>query len=244
MRVKAIVKYKGTNYHGWQKQIGDRTIQGVIEEVLSKVLDTNISIYASGRTDAGVHALGQVFHFNTHKKDLDLDRLRYSLNMLLDSDINIISLEEVDKDFHARFQVKSKTYEYRITLKSKDPFKYQSSYVCPYPMNVSLFKQSLMKFIGKHDFRNLTSKESDDEQDFNREIYNISFKKYKDDITITFNGNGFMRYMIRYIVGVSLAIAEGKEDISYIDTILDNKERQIVSYKAPAEGLYLIKVEY
>ena len=244
MRIKGIVRYKGTNYHGWQKQVGDKTIEGAIEDALSKILDNPTCIYASGRTDAGVHALGQVFHFNTHKKDLDLSRLRYSLNMILDPDIEILSLEEVDKSFHARFLVKKKKYEYRISLESKNPFLYELAYVCPYPINVSLLKKSILKFVGKHDFRNLTSKEIDDEQDFNREIYSIEFKKYKNNITISFIGNGFMRFMIRYMVGVSLAIAMGKEDISYIDTVLDNKDRKIVSYKAPAEGLYLVEVYY
>lgn len=244
MRVKAIVKYKGTNYHGWQKQIGDRTIQGEIEEVLSKVLDTNISIYASGRTDAGVHALGQVFHFDTLKEDIDLNRLRYSINMMLDNDIEILSLERVSDNFHSRYDVKVKKYEYKIKLKSKDPFNYQTSYICPYPLDINLFETSIKKFIGKHDFRNLTSKEIDDEQDFIREIYSIDFNIDKEDISIIFTGNGFMRYMIRYMVGVALAISMKKEDITYIDEILDNKDRKIISYKAPAEGLYLVEVTY
>ena len=244
MRIKAIVKYKGTNYHGWQKQVGDRTIQGVIEEVLSKVLDTPINIYASGRTDAGVHALGQVFHFDINKDNIDLDRLRYSINMMLDNNIEILSMEKADDNFHSRYDAKVKKYEYKIKLKSKDPFEYETSYVCPYPMNISLFKKAILKFVGKHDFRNLTSKEIDDEQDFIRDIYSIELKKNKDKISIIFTGNGFMRYMIRYMVGVALAIAQNKEDISYIDNILDNKERKIVSYKAPAEGLYLVEVKY
>ena len=244
MRIKAIVKYKGTNYHGWQKQIGDRTIQGVIEEALSKVLDTQINIYASGRTDAGVHASGQVFHFDINKDNLDLDRLRYSINMMLDNDIEIVSFEKVDNNFHSRYDAKVKIYEYKIVLKSKDPFKYETSYVCPYPMNLSLFKKAISKFVGKHDFRNLTSKEIDDEQDFVRDIYWIDIKKKDDELSIMFYGNGFMRYMIRYMVGVALAITQNKEDISYIDNILDNKERKIVSYKAPPEGLMLVDVSY
>ena len=244
MRIKGVVRYKGTNYHGWQKQVDDKTVEGAIEDALSKILDDKICIYASGRTDAGVHALGQVFHFNTYKKDLDLSRLRYSLNMILDQDIEILSLEEVDKSFHARFDVKKKKYEYWISLESKDPFLYESTYVCPYPVNISLLKKAILKFMGKHDFRNLTSKEIDDEQDFIREIYSIDFKKRNNIITITFVGNGFMRYMIRYMVGVALAIAMKKENISYIDQILDTKDRNIVSYKAPAEGLYLVEVYY
>lgn len=244
MRVKAIVSYKGNNYHGWQKQVGDKTIEGAIEDVLSKVLDTPINIYASGRTDAGVHALGQVFHFDVDKDNLDLNRLLYSINMMLDDDIKILSLNEADSNFHSRYSAKEKIYEYRIILDNKDPFNYETSYVCPYPLDINLLKESLKKFIGKHDFRNLTSKEIDEEDDFIREIYSINIKEDNNQISIFFRGNGFMRYMIRFMVGVGLSIAEHKEDISYIDTILDNKERNIISYKAPPNGLYLVEVVY
>ena len=111
-------------------------------------------------------------------------------------------------------------------------------------MDIPLLKESLKKFIGKHDFRNLTSKEIDEEDDFIREIYSIDIKEDNNQISIFFRGNGFMRYMIRFMVGVGLAIAEHKEDISYIDTILDNKERNIISYKTPPNGLYLLEVKY
>ena len=243
MRIKCVCRYNGKNYHGWQKQVGDITIEGVIEEKLSQVLNEDIHIYASGRTDAGVHALGQVFHFIVHKDELDLDKLRYSINLMLPEDIEILSMEQVDDKFHARFDVKVKTYEYKILLSSKDPFHYESHYVCPYPIDIDLFKKALFMFEGSHDFRSLTSKE-EDEREFVREIYKIEFKQVDNEISILFTGNGFMRYMIRYMVGVALAISMHKEDISYIRTILDNKERNIVSYKAPAEGLYLVSVEY
>ena len=244
MRIKGIVSYKGNNYHGWQKQVGDNSIEEEIEKVLSKVLDEPINIYASGRTDAGVHAYGQVFHFDTHKESVDLSRLTYSLNMMLNEDIKIISLEKVDDNFHARYSAKAKIYEYKILLRSKDPFNYETHYLCPYPIDIYLLKESLKKFIGVHDFRNLSSKE-EDEDDFVREIYSIDINHNNDEINIIFKGNGFMRYMIRFIVGVSLAISQNKEDISYIDMILnEDNPRNITSYKAPAEGLYLVEVEY
>lgn len=244
MRVKAIVKYRGTNYHGWQKQIGDNSVQVEIETVLSKVLDEPISIYASGRTDAGVHALGQAFHFDTTKDNQDLERLKYSINLMLSKDIQILSFEKVADDFHSRYQAKVKTYEYKIILSSKEPFAYDLAFVCPYQINFGLLKEAMNRFTGKHDFKNLTSKEIDDEQGFVREIFDIHCEQVKNEITIRFTGNGFMRYMIRYMVGVALAIAMGREELSYIDEILDVDERKIVSYKAPAEGLYLVSVEY
>ena len=243
MKIKAIVSYNGKRYQGWQKQDNTLTVQGVIEETLSTYLNSETKIYGSGRTDTGVHAFGQVFHFET-LKDIDIDQMRYSLNRMLPDDIHIKSLEVVDNSFHARFSLKDKTYEYRISFKEKDPLERDNVYVCPFPTDIDTFKKCLLLFKGKHDFRNFTSKE-EDEDNFIRDIYDISFSDEEDTLVITFKGNGFMRYMIRFIVGVSLAIAQGKENEAYINKYLDNKdERHIVSYKAIASGLTLKKVTY
>ena len=130
MKIKAIVEYLGTYYHGWQKQINERSVQEEIEKVLSQILNTPTSIYGSGRTDAGVHAKGQTFHFELNK-DIDLDRLLYSSNMLLPSDIHIKSFEVVDDDFHARFSAKKKHYKYLINTGDKNPFNFDRTLYYP-----------------------------------------------------------------------------------------------------------------
>ena len=243
MRIKALLSYKGTNYFGYQKQVDKVTVQGVIEEKLSQVLNGEVSIYASGRTDAGVHASGQVFHFDVDK-EIDLGKLRYSLNKMLPNDIHIISLEYVDEDFHARFSLKDKNYIYKIIFKEKLPFEDELVYCCPFPTDVELFEKALMKFVGKHNFMDFTSKEEDEDM-FVREITDISFSNEGEVLLISITGDGFMRYMIRMMVGTALAIAMGKEKLDYIDEHLDSKkERNVVSYKAPAQGLYLNRVEY
>ena len=242
MRIKCIVEYQGTNYYGWQKQVGQISIEEVIEKVLSQILNTPINIYASGRTDAGVHAKGQVFHFDV-EKNVDLNRLKYSTNMMLPEDINILSMEEVENEFHARYAAKNKIYEYKILLKSKDPFNYKNAYLCPQELDIDLFKNALKKFEGEHNFQNYTSKE-EDEQNFIRNISKIEVKKDGELLSIRLTGNGFMRYMVRYIIGVSLVIASKKEPLSFINETLDQDKRHIVSYKAPAEGLYLLNVQY
>ena len=243
MRLFACVSYKGTNYQGWQKQKSAPTVQSEIEKVLSKILNTEINIYASGRTDAGVHANHQYFHFDIDK-DVDIDRLMYSTNCLLPKDIKINSLKRVDDDFHARFSAKKKEYKYIVNLKGNNPFNYELNAEMYLDVDDNLLKESLNLFIGEHNFQDFTSKEEDD-NNFVRTIYSASFKRSGDQLVISFVGNGFMRYQIRDMVATALMVAANKESIEFIKQHLkDKKERDIVSYKAPAEGLYLEEVYY
>ncbi|MCR4879506.1 MAG: tRNA pseudouridine(38-40) synthase TruA [Bacilli bacterium] len=242
MKILAKVEYLGTNYHGWQKQIDASSVQEEIEKVLSQIFNKEINIYGSGRTDAGVHAKGQTFHFEVDK-DVDLGRLKYSTNMLLPNDIHIISFERVSDDFHARFSAQGKHYQYRINTADKNPFNFNTTYHYPYPLNIALLKVALEGFKGKHNFQDFTSKE-EDEDGFVREISDVLLTQNGKELIIDFFGSGFMRYMIRYIVGTALAIASGKEDIKYIKDHLDSSTREITSYKAGSEGLFLIDVIY
>ena len=243
MRLFACVSYKGTNYQGWQKQKSAPTVQSEIEKVLSKILNTEINIYASGRTDAGVHANHQYFHFDIDK-DVDIDRLMYSTNCLLPKDIKINSLKRVDDDFHARFSAKKKEYKYIVNLKGNNPFNYELNAEMYLDVDDNLLKESLDLFIGEHNFQDFTSKEEDD-NNFVRTIYSTSFTRSGDQLVVSFIGNGFMRYQIRDMVATALMVASNKESIEFIKQHLkDKKERDIVSYKAPAEGLYLEEVYY
>lgn len=242
MKILAKVEYLGTSYHGWQKQPTDKSVQEEIEKVLSQILNTETNIYGSGRTDSGVHAKGQYFHFEINK-EVDLDKLLYSSNMMLPDDIHIISFKVVDDDFHARFSAKKKHYRYLINTGDKNPFIYGRTLFYPYPFNILKFIECLDKFEGTHNYQDFTSKEEDG-NGFIRTIHSIKVLQQEDDISIDLIGDGFMRYMIRDIIGTALAIASGKEDISYIDKHLDSTNREIVSYKAGSEGLYLIDVIY
>lgn len=243
MRVRGICSYKGTNYYGWQKQVGFVSVQSTIEEVLSKVYDTPITITGSGRTDAGVHALKQYFHYDT-VKEKDLKQLCYALNKMLPEDIKILSLEMVEDDFHSRYNAKKKIYEYRIVLKNKDPFQDELAFVYPMEFDFDLFKSALDKFVGKHNYQDFTSKE-EDEGGFIREIYEINVTKNDSDIKVRFIGNGFMRYQIRNMIGAAISVANKKETLDFIDYHLEEgKKREIISYKSPANGLYLVDVVY
>ena len=243
MRVLGVVSYKGTRFQGWQKQPTVITVQGEIEKALSQVLNSEVTIFGSGRTDAGVHALAQTFTFDM-SKDIDLDKLCFSINRMIDKDIKILSFKQVDDDFHARFSAKSKTYLYKIRLGVKDPFENEYQYIYPFEFDFDLFSKSLKQFEGKHCFKDFTSKE-EDEDGYVREIYQIVSKKHDNDITVEFTGNGFMRYQIRNMVGAALAVASKNEDLNFIPNHLkEEKNREICQYKAPPQGLYLVKVEY
>ena len=243
MRILGVCSYRGTNYDGWQKQVGFVSVQSTIEEALSKVYDAPINITGSGRTDVGVHAIRQYFHFDT-EKEKDLKQLAYSLNKMLPEDIKIVSFEEVANDFHARYNAKRKIYEYRIVLKNKDPFLDQLAYVYPMDFDFDLFKSVLDKFVGQHNYQDFTSKE-EDEGNFIREICAIKVDKNGNDVFVTFEGNGFMRYQIRNMIGAALSVANKKESLDFIDYHLkEDKKREIISYKAPANGLYLVDVLY
>lgn len=245
MRLLCQVSYKGTNYQGWQKQKDAPTVQETLEKVISKVLNSEINIYGSGRTDSGVHAQRQYFHFDV-EKDVDIDKLRYSLNCLLPKDIFINEIKQVSDDFHARYSAKSKTYTYIIRLDKRNPFNYEFETTYPMPVDVNLLMTSLKQFEGTHNFQDFTSKE-EDEDNYVRTIYSVevSYIEQVKQFIVSFKGNGFMRYMVRNMVGTALAIASKKEKEDYITYHLSKKEnREIVPYKAPAEGLFLVDVNY
>ena len=243
MRVLGKVSYKGTNYFGWQKQNFYTTVQETIETVLSQILNGPINIYGSGRTDAGVHAKGQTFHFDLHK-DFDLDRLLYSVNCLLPEDIYINSFTPVDDDFHARYSAKGKVYQYDIRFGHRDVFDTELVTTIPQPCDIELFKKALNMFVGEHCFKNFTSKEEDD-RNFVRKIHEIQFQENNGVTSIILKGSGFMRYMIRFVVGTALAVSQGKESLEFIkNKLCDTEKRDISAYKAPSVGLYLIDVLY
>lgn len=245
MRLLGKVSYKGNNYQGWQKQVDAPTIQEEIEKVLSKILNTPISIYGSGRTDAGVHAINQTFHFDVDK-EVDIDRLKYSVNCCLPEDIYISELKKVDDDFHSRYSAKGKIYRYDIQFGERDVFNKEVETTVSLPTDIKILEKALALFVGKHDFKDFSSKEEDEDK-FVREIYkiNLDYNPQSRKASITLEGNGFMRYMIRFIIGASLAVAQNKESLDFIKYHLSEKQdREIISYKAPSEGLFLVDVIY
>lgn len=243
MRIRLDMSYDGHNFKGFQRQINERTVQQEIESVLSKIFNIEIVITASGRTDAGVHALKQVITFTPNKEVNDLSLLRYSLNRMLPNDIHINTIKEVNDDFHPRFSAYSKTYKYLLNMGEANPFYENYRYEFKRKLDVQKMEEAKNLFIGEHNFHNFTTKE-EDTKGFIRNISSITINQEKDVLTIILIGNGFMRYMVRMIVGTLIMIGLGKEDKSFITNKLTDNERMPVIYKAPPQGLYLVDVKY
>lgn len=241
-RYFVTLSYDGTAYFGFQKQRDKKTIQGVLEETLFMILNENTKIFASGRTDAGVHANGQTFHFET-ERTIDLGKLRYSMNCLLPKDIHINAIEPVEETFHARMSAVAKKYIYQINLGEEDPFLSRYAYHLGQAVDLEKMEKAANAWIGMHCFQNLTTKEIDDKS-FVRTVYAIRFEKKGDLLRIIFIGNGFMRYMIRMMVGVLIAIGLQKESVEFAQQIISTESRQTTRYKAPANGLFLERVYY
>lgn len=242
MRILAIVSYLGTNYAGWQFQPGHVSIEETIEQAISKIRNTPTKIYGSGRTDAGVHALGQTFHFDIDE-ERDLEKFRYSINCVLPKDIHILSLIKVNDDLHARFSAKGKVYQYVINRGEHNVFNYQTETEFDEPLDVDDMRKCASILEGQHCYQNFTTKD-EDEDGFVREISSIKIEENHDKLVFTFTGNGFMRYMIRFLVGTLLQVGRGKLTLDEVKKALDSTERRVVSYKAEPQGLTLVKVIY
>ena len=236
--------YDGTNFYGYQKQPNKRTIQGEIEKVLSILFQEEVKIYASGRTDAKVHAINQYANFKIEHLKFDTKDLCYRMNKLLPNDIVIKKISIVDDNFHARFNAKYKVYEMLINFKEKNPF--YRNYVVDSFSNVSIKKcKKIAKyFIGKKNFMNYCSKE-EDENNFIRTIKKIKIFKNNGVLHIIFVGDGFMTYQIRMISANILLYGQNKISKDEIVKRLNFVDKRDVSpYCLSAEGLYLVNVIY
>lgn len=241
--VKMIVKYDGSKYHGWQRQKNQSSVQGTIEKELRNILNRDINIDGSGRTDAGVHAFGQCFSFE-EELPMTVEQLRYVLNRSLPDDIFIISVQEESDAFHARYSAIAKTYEYHILLgKSRDPFRAPYCYYYPYPIDLDAMKQAMTAFIGTHDFRTFMATGSNKE-DTIRTIYQMTLSQRDELLIITMTGDGFLYNMVRIIIGTLLHVGNGKIDSQLLSEIIMSKNRNRARFTAPANGLYLQRVFY
>ena len=242
-KICLIIQYNGKNFCGWQKQIGKRTVQGVLEHKISKLLKEEISLFASGRTDAGVHATGQTAHFGTNSK-FDLSKLPFAVNSGLENDVSILKAKEVSQNFHARYSVKKKTYIYKIYVsKIKKPLKNGLVTQVIYDLDISKMKQATKYFVGEHNFFAFCSSGSS-VKDFVRIIYDFKIKKVDDEIHLKISGNGFLYNMVRIIVGTLIDIGRGKIKPEEIVNIIKSKDRKKAGETMPAHGLYLCKVSY
>ncbi|MFQ6069315.1 MAG: tRNA pseudouridine(38-40) synthase TruA [Candidatus Aminicenantales bacterium] len=238
---RLTISYDGTDYHGWQRQPKKRTIQGVIEEALSNISGTRTVIHGAGRTDAGVHALAQVAHF---KADLNLDppELQRALNAILPPDMRINSVEKAEPDFHARKDACSKVYLYRILNSPQiSPFLVRYVLHWPHSLDVKKMKKGAVLFKREADFSPFSSGRYLNPV---RKVIVSRIEKKEDEIHYTVVANGFLRYMVRTMVGTLIEIGRGKIEPETIDLIFREKNRSLAGPTAKAKGLSLVKVNY
>ena len=238
MRIKLTFSYDGSKFNGFQRLNDLRSVQKEVEDALKNIYGQEVEIKGAGRTDAKVHANGQVAHYDIDKK---IDGLKNKLNHLLNPDIIIKSTHKVSDDFHARRSVKKKEYIYKINLGP-----YQSSlndyyYQPRYKLDINLMKDAAKLLIGTHDFHNFVAGER---ENYISTIYSITFTKTFGKLEIRFQGVGFYRYMVRNLVGALLEVGKYKIKRDFIKEMLDNPNQPKSLPTAPAEGLYLNKVWY
>ena len=243
MRYLMTFSYDGTNYNGYQKQPDLITIQSVIEEALTKInSNKNVIIHASGRTDSGVHALNQKAHFDLDNI-LDTSKIKHSLNSLLPKDIYIKDIEEVNDDFHARFDVVKKEYIYQINIGEYNPIDVNYIYQYNNFLDIEKIKKALSLLEGEHDFSSFT-KMVDEKETYVRTIYTTEISMDNNIIIIKFVGNGFLRYMVRNMVGLLIEIGSNKKEPTEVLRLFEVKDRKEAGLTAPPNGLYLNNVYY
>ena len=243
MRYMCIVAYDGANYVGFQSQINGIAIQDVIEAKLEMIFSDKIKIVMSSRTDSGVHALGQVFHFDS-PKTIDTYKLKGSLNSLLPKDIYIKEVKIVSDDFHSRFSTKKKEYRYVINLGERDVFLNKRVYDCFYKLDLDLFKKTAALFIGRHDFTSFNTSTFEEAKDQTRVIEDIKIISKDDLLIVEIVGEGFLRHMVRMLVGTMIDVARGQKSLRDVEKMLAEPSKDYHVYNVSPYGLYLVKIYY
>jgi tRNA pseudouridine38-40 synthase len=242
---KMTVAYDGTRYNGWQIQRStDNTIQGKLSAVLSKMSGSMVEVHGSGRTDAGVHARGQVASFEINGNYTDNEILEY-LNRYLPDDIAVLTVEKADSRFHARLSCRQKTYRYRIHT-SIVPDVFNRKYVYTYldkPLDVSKMRKAAAQLIGEHDFKAFCGNPHFKKSSV-RTIFSIDINNDNNGITLDFTGDGFLQNMVRILTGTLIEIGNGNIPVDAITGILESKDRQRAGFTAPPQGLTLMGAEY
>ena len=246
-RYKMTVAYDGHLFHGFQYQPRQRTVQGTIEAALSKMTKgKNVVVEGSGRTDAGVHALGQVIHFDYPDKPIPPERMICALNSLMPLDIVFKKCDIVDENFHVRYSAKGKWYRYRVSLdRFVDPFKRLYTGHYPYPVDVEKMKKASLDLLGTHDFTSFAASGGQIKNKVRTMFYvNIQKDKQNNEIVFDFICSGFLYNMVRILVAMLLEIGRGKRPVNDIPRVIMAQDREQVRETAQASGLFLYHVFY
>ena len=241
--IKLTIEYDGKCYNGWQKQPNKLNIQGEIEKAIYNITKEEVDLIGSGRTDAGVHALGQVANFKTNSQ-ISIEKLPLAINSQLKNSIVIKRAEEVDERFHSRYNAKHKTYRYIINNSKCGTAIYRNlEYSYPFELDAQKMQQAAKYFEGEHDFKAFKSSGTSSKNSV-RTIYKAMVKKEGEKIIIELTGNGFLYNMVRIISGTLLDVGLGKIKPEEIPEIIESKDRQRAGKTLPPHGLYLVEVKY
>lgn len=242
--IKLTIAYDGTRYNGWQKQGNtDNTIQGKIERILSGILEEEIELHASGRTDAGVHAKAQVANFHTNS-DISLEDISTVLTMYLPSDIAVYRIEEVPARFHSRLNATKKCYHYRIwNSHIPNVFEHRYLYLVNQELNVMRMREAAKMLEGTHDFKSFCSNKRMKKSTV-RTIYSIEIEQDREEIVLKFTGNGFLYNMVRILTGTLVEVGLGKRKPEEMPQIIAALNREEAGFTAPPQGLILKSVSY
>ena len=241
--IKLIIEYDGKSFNGWQKQPNKLNIQGEIEKAIGEITGEEIDLIASGRTDAGVHSLGQTANFKTNS-NITIEKIPIAINSKLKKSIVIKSAEEVEERFHSRYSVKSKKYRYTINNSQYGSAIYRDmEYHFPFNLDVNKMQEASKYFEGEHDFKAFKASGTSSKSSV-RTIYDAKVTKSGEIIKIELTGNGFLYNMIRIIAGTLLEVGQGKIEVEEVERILLAKDRLKAGKTLPPNGLYLVKVEY
>lgn len=250
MNFKLLIQYDGTDFHGWQVQENDRTIQGELERVIGMLVDAQVSVIGSGRTDAGVHAEGQVANVHIAGDNFTPEKLKHAINGNLWRDIRVIKVEKAPDDFHARFSAKSKTYLYRVVnAPVMSPFWRRFAHHESRPLDVARMNEAARLFLGEHDWTAFASARSDGDSRV-RNVTDFTVESLWDAradaqvIEFRITAKGFLRYMVRSIVGTLIEVGLGVKTSDTIQTAIVTGDRSLAGKTASAQGLTLLKVEY
>lgn len=242
--IRLLLQYEGTRYQGWQRQTSsDNTIQGKLESLLGKMCGEPIEIMGSGRTDAGVHAFGQVANFHTHSQMTTEEMLAY-INEYLPQDIAVIEVAEVAPRFHSRLNACGKRYCYRV-INSEIPNVFWRRYALEVPqkLNIKAMEEAASYLLGEHDFKAFTSAKKGKKSTVRR-IDKITIEKKSDILTFTFVGNGFLHHMVRILMGTLLEVGKGERAPRQLEEVLLSQSREKAGTLVPAKGLTLMEVFY
>ena len=241
--IKLTIEYDGKDFNGWQKQPSKLNIQGEIERAIEEITGEKIELIASGRTDAGVHALGQVANFKTNSS-IPVSKIPIALNTKLKRSIRIIKAEEVEENFHSRYNCKRKTYRYIINNSENGTAVYRNlQYNFSEKLDEGKMNKAIQYFIGEHDFKAFKASGTSSKSSV-REIYSGKVEKNGEIVIIEITGNGFLYNMVRIIAGTLLDVGIGKIKPEEIPNIIKSKNREKAGKTLPPQGLYLVKVEY